>query len=332
MLAARDKKTIVIAIIIYMFSQTLIFASIPKDGDPSPLPVVVKQGTGLAEIADTLKKEGLIYSKILFMLGSLIYRGQLIAGEYELRRNMSTVEIVRKMGQGKRKIYSLKIVEGHNIYTIADTFDRSGIMTKQEFLNLATDRKYLESIGVPSDSLEGYLFADTYFYSKEVGAEKFIAGIVRRTLKFFDGEDLKGKMTLAGMDMHKTLTLASMIEKESGKSEEKPLVAAVFRNRLLKGMSFDCDPTVIYGTRGFGAPIRKVDLVTRTPYNTYAFKGYPRGPICSPGKVSVMAALNPAAADYLYFVSKNDGTHVFSRDMAEHNRYVKMYQRTRTTQ
>lgn len=332
MLAARDKKTIVIAIIIYMFSQTLIFASIPKDGDPSPLFVVVKQGTGLAQIADVLKKEGLIYSKMLFILGSLMYRGQLIAGEYELRRNMSTVEIVRKMGQGKRKIYSLKIVEGHNIYTIADTIDRSGIMTRQAFLDLATDRKYLENIGVPSDSLEGYLFADTYFYSKEIGAEKFIEGIVRRTLRLFDGEDLKGKMASAGMDMHRTLTLASMIEKESSRSEEKPLVAAVFRNRLLKGMSFDCDPTVIYGTRGFGAPIRKIDLITHTPYNTYAFKGYPRGPICSPGKVSVMAALNPAAVDYLYFVSKNDGTHVFSRDMVEHNRYVNMYQRIRTTQ
>jgi len=123
-----------------------------------------------------------------------------------------------------------------------------------------------------------------------------------------------------------------MIEKESGVREERPLVSAVFHNRILKGMSLDCDPTVIYGTKGFGSPIRKVDLATPTPYNTYMFKGYPRGPICTPSKDSILAALNPAPVDHLYFVSKNDGTHVFSRDMAEHNRYVVMYQRNRTTQ
>lgn len=332
MLATRDKKTIVIAFIIFMFSQTLIFASIPRDSDPSKLAIVIRQGTGLGEIGDVLKKEGLIYSKTLFMAGSLVYGGRLIAGEYELRRDMSTIEILMKMGQGKRKIYTLKIIEGHNIYTIADTIDRSGIMTRQEFLDLAMDKTYLQHIGVPSDSLEGYLFADTYFYSKEIDRETFIERIARRTLRLFDDNGIKEKMASGGMDIHKTLTLASMIEKESRASEEKPLVSAVFHNRVRKGMSFDCDPTVIYGTKGFGAPIRKIDLVTPTPYNTYASKGYPKGPICSPGKISIMAALNPAPVDYLYFVSRNDGTHVFSRDMAEHNRYVNMYQRIRTTQ
>jgi len=205
-------------------------------------------------------------------------------------------------------------------------------MTREEFLTLAMDKKYLKNIGVEGDSLEGYLFSDTYFYSKEIDTEKFIEGIVRRTLKVFDDAGVNQKMASLDMDMHKTLTLASMIEKESGAREELPLVSAVFRNRLLRGMSLDCDPTVIYGTKGFGAPIRKIDLATRTPYNTYASKGYPRGPICSPSKASIMAALNPAPVDYLYFVSKNDGTHVFSRDMVEHNRFVTMYQRNRTTQ
>ncbi|MDD3845183.1 MAG: endolytic transglycosylase MltG [Syntrophorhabdaceae bacterium] len=332
MLAARDKKTIVIAIIIFIFSQTLIFACTPRDSDRSTHSIVVKQGTGVREIADILKKEGFIYSSTLFTIGSLIYRGRLIAGEYELRRDMSAIEIVMKMGQGKRKIYALKIIEGHNIYTIAETIDRSGIMTKQEFLELAMNRTYLDSMGIRADSLEGYLFSDTYFYSKEIDREKFIEGIVRRTMRIFNDEGIQQKMASLNMDIHKTLTLASMIEKESRGPEEKPLVSAVFHNRLLRGMSFDCDPTVIYGTKGFGAPIRKVDLATRTPYNTYVFKGYPKGPICNPSRVSIMAALNPAPVDYLYFVSKNDGTHVFSRDMAEHNRFVEMYQRNRTTQ
>ncbi len=332
MLAMRDKKTIIIAIIIFLFSQTLIFASIPRDSDPSSLNIVVKNGTSLSEIADMLKDKGLIYSRVLFKLSALIFRGRLIAGEYELSRDMSTFDIVIKMGRGKRNIYPLKIIEGHNIYTIADNIGRSGIMSKDEFLRLATDRKYLESIGVASDSVEGYLFADTYYYSKEIDGKKFIERIVKRTLKLFDNEGIREKMRSLDMDIHKTLTMASMIEKESGMTGEKPLVSAVFHNRRLKGMPFDCDPTVVYGTKGFGLPIRRVDLTTYTPYNTYAFKGYPKGPICSPGKASIMAALAPAPVDYLFFVSKNDGTHVFSSDMAEHNRYVTMYQRSRTTQ
>lgn len=331
MLAARDKKIIVISFIIFLFSQTLIFASIPRDTDPALRPVVVKSGTGLSEIADMLKKEGLIYSKTLFMMGSVIYRGRLIAGEYDLRRDMSTFEIIMKMGRGKRNIYTLKIVEGQNIFTIADTLEHSRIMTKEEFLKLAASKEFLEKIGIESGSLEGYLYPDTYFYSKETDREKLIERIARRTLKLFEDPAVKEKMAQHNMDIHKTITLASMIEKESAVNAEKPLVSAVFHNRLKKGMSFDCDPTVIYGTRGFGAPIRRIDLMTYTPYNTYRFKGYPAGPICSVSKASILAALNPASVDHLYFVSKNDGTHVFSRDMAEHNKYVTMYQRIRTT-
>ncbi len=331
MLAARDKKTIIIAIIIFISSQTLIFACIPRNNDQSARPVVVRQGTSVAEIADILKKEGLIWSSALFIIGSAMYKGRLMAGEYELRRDMSIFEIIRRMGQGKRKIYALKVIEGNNIFTVAETVHKSGIMTREEFLELATDRKYLESMGIEADSLEGYLFSNTYFYSKEIDREKFIQGIVLRTLKLFDDEGIRRKMASLKMNVHQTLTLASMIEKESGVREEKPLISAVFHNRMLKGMSLDCDPTVIYGTKGFGSPIRKVDLATHTPYNTYMFKGYPRGPICTPSKDSILAALNPAPVDHLYFVSKNDGTHVFSRDMVQHNRYVETYQRNRTT-
>ncbi len=131
-------------------------------------------------------------------------------------------------------------------------------------------------------------------------------------------------------DTHQTLTLASMIEKEAKLSSEKPLVSAVFHNRILKNMPFDSDPTVIYGRRTFHSPITKSDLTTYTPYNTYSFRGFPKGPICNPDKNSIMAALNPAQVDYLFFVSKNDGTHVFTKDMNEHNRNVGTYQRSKS--
>jgi UPF0755 protein len=332
MLAGRDKKILVIAFVVFIFSQSLIFASIPKGRDPSPRVVVIKSGTKLGQIADVLKKEDLIYSKILFMAGSLVYRGRLIAGEYELRRDMSTIDIIRKMGEGRRNIYTLTIIEGHNIYTIAETMDKNRIMPKEEFLKLAKNKEYLKSIGITSASLEGYLYPDTYFYSKETDIEKFIERISRRTLKIFEDPGVRQKMSALKMEIHTTITLASMIEKESSVNEEKPIISAVFHNRIKKGMTLDCDPTVIYGTKGFGVPITKTDLLTYTPYNTYRSKGYPAGPIANPSKSSILAALNPAAVDYLFFVSKNDGTHVFSRDMAEHKKYVEMYQRTRTTQ
>jgi UPF0755 protein len=331
MLTGHDKKIIVIAIIIFLATQTIIFASIPRDTDNTPINIVVKNGTGLYSIANKLKEEGLIYSSHLFVLCSVLYRGQLIAGEYELKKDMSTIEVVRKMGRGERNIYALKIVEGYNLFNVADTVDRSHIMKNTEFMALAKNKEYLRKIGIMSGSLEGYLMPDTYYYSKEIEVDDFIEKIAQRTFKFFIKEDIKKRMEELGFDIHKTLTLASMIEKEAKLKEEKPVISAVFHNRLHKGMSLDCDPTVIYGTGMFDSPIKRSDLNTYTPYNTYVLKGLPKGPICNPDKNSIMAALYPAQADYLYFVSKNDGTHVFSRDMKEHNRFVTMYQRGKNT-
>jgi len=326
----KHNKKFFIAVIIILVSLIFIFASVSRDRDHSRSNVVVKNGTSLYGIADMLKKEGFIFSSNLFVLTSLLYGGKLIAGEYELRKDMSTLEIVRKMGRSERNLYVLKIVEGYNIYDIADTIEKNSIMEKREFLRLAGDKKFLRTLGIASDSLEGYLSPDTYYYSKEIDTDKFIEKIAQRTLTYFEREDIKKQMTALNLDVNKTLTLASMIEKEAKMSTEKPLISAVFHNRLLKDMPFDSDPTVIYGTRAFHSSITKLDLKTHTPYNTYAFKGFPRGPICNPDKNSIMAALNPAPVDYLFFVAKNDGTHVFSKDMNEHSRNVGMYQRSKS--
>ena len=330
MLKKYKKKIFILITFIFLVSLTLMLADISRDRNPSRLYIVVKNGTSLYSIANMLKKEGIIYSSNLFVLASLIYGGKLIAGEYELGKDMSTLEIVRKMGRGQRNIYVLQIVEGQNIFDVADTIAKNKIMEKTEFLRLAGDKKFLRGLGITSDSLEGYLSPDTYYYSKEIDTDKFIEKIAQRTLKYFEREDIRQQMAAPNYDVHKTLTLASMIEKEAKMSTEKPLISAVFHNRVLKDMPFDSDPTVIYGTRAFHSPITKTDLITYTPYNTYAFKGFPRGPICNPDKNSIMAALNPAPVDYLYFVSKNDGTHVFSKDMNEHNRNVGMYQRSKS--
>lgn len=329
MLSRQNRNTILIAVVIFVVTQTFIFASIPNDTDRDSIAILVRSGTGLREIAGKLKENGLIRYPSLFVLCSLAYRGRLLAGEYKLTKDMSVIEIVTKMGRGERNIYALKILEGHNLYNIAEMAEKSGIIGGDEFLRLARDQVFLQRLGINADSLEGYLAPDTYYYSRETGVDCFIETIVKKTFKNFAKEDIKKGMEDRNFDMRKTLILASIIEKEAKLKEEKPVISAVFHNRLKRGMPLDADPTVIYGTGNFGSPITRLDLVTPTPYNTYSFPGLPKGPICNPDKNSIMAALHPASVDYLYFVSKNDGTHVFSKDMNDHNRYVAMYQRAK---
>jgi UPF0755 protein len=331
MIKKQSKRIFIIASVFFIVMQTLIFASIPRDTDTETIRLVVKNGTSTYNIAGTLKENGIIFSSNLFMLFTFLTGGGIKAGEYDLQKSMSTMEIIKKMEDGERNIYALRIIEGHNIYNVADTIEKAGIMKSDEFLNLAKNQEYLGKLGIKADSLEGYLTPDTYYYSKEIEIEKFIEKIVQRTFKLFEKQDIKSRMNAAEFDMHKTLTLASMIEKEAKLSYEKPLISAVFHNRLKKEMSLDCDPTIIYGTGVFLSPIKKSDIVTYTPYNTYRFKGLPRGPICNSDKSSIMAALYPAPVDYLYFVSKNDGAHVFSKDMKTHNHFVTTYQRSKNS-
>jgi UPF0755 protein len=325
----QNRSILVTAIFLFIVTQTLIFASIPRESDGEQVNVIVKSGTGLWNIADRLKDDGIIYSSSLFVLCSLPYRGKLIAGEYTLRKDMSIIDVVQKMGRGERNIYTLKIIEGHNLYNIAESTGKSSIMGSEDFLRLSKNRGLLQKLGITGDTLEGYLAPDTYYYSKEVGVDVFIETITKKTFKNFEKEDIKKRMEEIKFDIHKTLTLASIIEREAKLKEEKPIISAVFHNRLKMGMSLDADPTVIYGTGAFNGPITKTDLARYTPYNTYTFTGLPKGPICNPDKNSIMAALYPASVDYLYFVSKNDGTHVFSKDMDEHNRFVAQYQRNK---
>ncbi len=330
MLTKRDKIVIAAAVGLFVISQPLIFASIPRDTANKVTPVVVKKGTHLREIANLLKQEDLVRSEWLFIACSLVaHRGKVIAGEYELSRQMSISEIAAKMAAGQRKVYTIKIVEGYNLNSVAETLERSGVMERNAFLAMATNQTFLNRVGIRADSLEGYLFPDTYFYSKEIEVDALLEKVVRRTFAFFEKEDIKLRMAELHLNPDALLTLASMIEKEAKLEQEKPLISAVFHNRLRDGMSLDSDPTVMYGIGMTPKTLTRVDLDTPTPYNTYRLKGLPKGPICNPSTSSVMAALYPAATDALYFVSRNDGTHVFSKNISEHHQFVTIYQKNK---
>ncbi len=317
--------------ILIILLQVAIFSSIPKGGGSGKGPFVVKKGTPAWSVSKGLEKDGLITSAALFRLSSLLfYRGRIIAGEYELSSDMSIIQMARKMALGQRNIYTLKIVEGQNLFDVAESMEKNGFMGRSAFLSLSQNQDRLRKMGIAGDSLEGYLAPDTYFYSKETDIEGFIEPIVQRTARFFEKEEIKERMKELGLTRDQIICLASIIEKEAKLEEEKPLISAVFHNRLRIDMSLDADPTVIYGRRAFGRRLTRVDLTTLTPYNTYVFKGLPKGPICSPGKSSLLAALYPAKSDAVYFVSRNDGSHVFSRTINEHNHYVTIYQKNKS--
>ena len=330
MLTRRDRRVITAAVALFLISQPLILASIPLDTEGTVKPVVVKKGTHLTETARLLKEEDLVRSSSLFMAYSLlVHRGKIMAGEYELTKQLSIAQIAARMAAGQRKVYMLKIVEGYNLGTVGDALQKAGILDKDAFSRLAKDEAFLNKLGISGDTLEGYLAPDTYFYSKETDVDAFLERIVRRTFAFFEREDVKARMAELRMNSYDVLTLASMIEKEAKIEEEKPLISAVFHNRLQEGMSLDSDPTVMYGISMVPKALTRVDLDAPTAYNTYRLKGLPKGPICTPSTSSLVAALYPAPSDVLYFVSRNDGTHVFSRHIKEHNQFVATYQKNK---
>lgn len=309
-----------------------LFALFTSSADrSSPVTVVFTSGTGVWQIGTRLETEGVVPSAYLFVAAAYLQKGRLMAGEYTFVPGLSTFDVARKMALGERNIYTLTIIEGDTLYNVAEAMEKSSIMESGRFLRLVTDGAFLKRVGIEGSTAEGYLYPDTYYYSREIDGEQFVEKIAGRRIRFFARDDIRKRMAEIGFNAAKTLTLASMIEKEARIAGEKPVISGVFHNRLAKGMSLDCDPTIIYGTGRFGQPITKSDLKTYTPYNTYRFTGLPAGPIANPDNSSIMAALYPARGDYFYFVSKNDGTHVFSKDMQEHNHYVMLYQRTKKT-
>ena len=200
------------------------------------------------------------------------------------------------------------------------------LANEKEFLLLAKDPAFIQALELDVRSLEGYLFPTTYRFAKYSKPENMIRTMVAFMSKAVTPER-RARAAELGMSVHEVLTLASVIEKETGAAEERRLISAVFHNRLRRKIPLQSDPTVIYALEGFDGNLRKRDLGVDSPYNTYRVRGLPPGPIANPGLESILAALYPAKASYLYFVSRNDGTHHFSSTLAEHNRAVDKYQR-----
>ena len=303
------------------------YAQSPVSRDIPLRTVDIPRGASFSRVMDVLEAEGLLRQRELFHLLALLRNGtrQIRAGEYEFSGWMSPSEILGKLIRGEVKDYRITVPEGFTVRQILERLLASKLVDEKEFLRLSTDRQFLSTLGIEGRSLEGYLFPDTYILDRSMDTRTIVTTMVNQFWHHVTPSMTKRSADL-GLTVDQFVTLASIIEKETGRKEEMPLIAAVFHNRLKRRMPLQSDPTVIYGIADFDGNLRKQDLLKKTPYNTYLIAGLPPGPIANPGLDALQAALYPTEADYLYFVSKNDGSHQFSDNLSQHNSAVKKYQ------
>lgn len=317
-----------------LLMSTLVFLlGTPPSGSSGPKTILIKKGTSLGKVAEMLHQERLIRSSRIFVLlaTGLGKRGEIKAGEYELEASMSPLEILDHLVKGQVKHHLVTIPEGSTVSQIAAILDGLKIVERESFLEKVRSPFLIETLGLSdlaSSSLEGFLFPETYHLVREMDPEEVIRRMVHQFKKVFLSPEASEKARQLGITLREAVVLASIIEKETALSVEKPLISAVFHNRLRRKMPLQSDPTVIYGTEGFEGNLTRAHLTKPTPYNTYLFQGLPPTPICNPGKESLLAALNPAPVPYLYFVSRNDGSHFFSRELKDHNVAVWRYQKS----
>jgi UPF0755 protein len=295
--------------------------------ETTPLVFSIDAGETFDRVAGRLASMELIRDDWRFKLLARIKGADkaLKAGEYELSRSMTPIEILDALVVGRTTLYRLTIPEGFNLKQIAEEVQRQGMGDGAEFLAHASRPETAESFDIAAKTLEGYLFPDTYLFPRGVGKETIVARMVERFNHVFT-EAWRQRAEELGLSVHEVVTLASIIEKETGDPSERPRIASVFHNRLKRGMRLESDPTVIYGIDDFDGNITRKHLRTPTAYNTYTNRGLPPGPIASPGGASLHAALYPETTDYLFFVSRKDRTHQFSRTIEEHNAAVRKYQ------
>ncbi len=293
--------------------------------------IFIKKGTPLKKVSEMLELEGIIKNRHIFVLlaTALGKKTKIKAGEYELHTRMLPLEVLEALVKGQAKRHLITIPEGYTLTQIAQLLGEQKLVGKKEFLQKAFSPSFIEGLGfspLAGSTLEGYLFPDTYHLLREMDPEEVIQIMVQKFKKVFWPE-LANRASELEISEREAVILASMIEKETPLPEEKPLISAVFHNRLRMKIPLQSDPTVIYGIKNFNGNLTKEDLMKPTPYNTYLKAGLPPTPICNPGKDSLLAAVYPAPVPYLYFVSKNDGSHFFSSDIEDHHRAVWKYQK-----
>jgi UPF0755 protein len=292
--------------------------------------VSVLPGTAAGQVLQKLEREGVLADAKLARTYLIYFMGdpKIQAGEYRFRGPLTTAQVLDMLVEGRIVTRTVTIIEGLTLEEIADQLAKAKFGRREVFLDLMRSPRMIADLDPDAPDLEGYLFPETYSFASATREQEVVETLVRTFRKRFES-DVRPRMS-GNRTVRQVVTLASIVEKEAQVPTERPLIAAVYRNRLDKRIGLAADPTVIYALKRLGrwnGNIRREDLRMESPYNTYRYAGLPPGPICSPGLASLVAAAQPADAPYLYFVSRNDGTHVFAETLTEHNRNVETWQR-----
>ncbi len=291
----------------------------------------VRSGAGLRTVARELEREGLVRSAraVVWLARLRGYESGMRAGEYELSPRMSSEAILGRIARGAVKTHEVVLPEGLTAAEIAGRLAQAELVDRRAFVRLVRDPAAPPAYGVEGETLEGYLFPETYRLPRGLSTADVVRVLVDQFHRVWS--PLAEEAVRQGLGMRQVVTLASIVEKETGAPHERPLIASVFRNRLERGMRLESDPTVIYGISDFDGNLRRVHLEdAENPWNTYRIAGLPPTPIANPGREALRAVVHPAESEFLYFVSRNDGTHDFSRSFAEHSAKVDRFQRRRT--
>ncbi len=292
--------------------------------------ILIPRGSTIGRISEKLAKEGVIKRPGMFRLLLRATNGEhrVRAGEFRFRESMRPIDALYALYEGEPIVHPVTVPEGWNVRQISEIIEKAGLGDGKKFAELGLSKEMAAKYKIDSVSLEGFLFPDTYSFSKIDGEDKILDAMVRRFQAKFT-EEYRKKAEAMGFTTVELVTLASIIEKETGVPTERRIISAVFHNRLKKKMRLQSDPTTIYGVKDFNGNLTRAHLLETTPYNTYKIKALPIGPIANPGWEAILAALDPAQDDSLYFVANGAGTHLFSKTYKQHNEYVVQYQKRR---
>lgn len=321
---------LLIAALLVFFALLINYAVNSIDQKKVTVTVDIPTGSSFMKITEILSDAGIVRSRILFYSLALAKRAlrSIRAGEYEFSTALTPAEVIDKLIRGEIKIYRVTIPEDFSLKEIAQRLDYYKLIHEEDFFALAADEDFLKSLKIEARSVEGYLFPDTYYFNRAMSTRHILRTMVNRFREKVTPEMIN-KAAARGFSLHQFVTFASIVGKESGNSEEKPLIAAVFYNRMKKRMPLQSDPTAVYDLDNFDGKVLRSHLKRISPYNTYLISGLPPGPIANPGIDSLQATLNPAAVNYLYFVSKRDGSHFFSSSLDAHSEAINRYRLNR---
>jgi len=322
---------VVIVLIVLLCNVVEYFATPPLSDREETITVEIKKGLPLAQVADTLLFYHVIKNKKYFIYWAKIlgYETRLKAGLFQVPKNLNELQVLKYLIKAPPKEIYVTLIEGWDNHQIATALAKKIGIDVAKFDSLCRDETFIQELGIEEPTLLGYLLPDTYAFLWGTSEKKVIRFLVGNTKEIFKADSVQEALKKNNMTMHDVLTLASIIEGEAILDKERPIIASVYYNRLNRGMRLQADPTIQYIIKGPPRRLLLKDLEIDSPYNTYKYKGLPPGPINNPGKLSILAAVFPAQTNYLFFVARGDGSHIFSRTRKEHARAKREFDKIR---